>query len=157
MKAVWDTCGNLLQIAHVLSEANVSYTGCAVQFPYTGQVCHRELSYMQDFSLPSVSSILNVSVTNQEALEKFAVIFLETGFPNFNPSPECDMAFRLFGCLFYFAPCDSNMSVLATRTLCRDVRDRVCVREWMELDEFLGTGGLPICEDLPEGNYVSSE
>ncbi len=141
-----------LQLLRLLSEANISYTGCAVQFPYTGQVCRRELSYMQDPSLSNSSQgILNVSVTNQEVLENFERNIFR-GLPNFNPSPECEVAIRLFACLHYFQACDDNMSVLATGAVCRDVRDRICVREWMEIDEFLGPSGLPICEELPEGN-----
>ena len=80
------------------------------------------------------------------------VIFLDTGIHNFNPSPQCEVALRLFACLHYFAPCDSNMSVLAVGSMCMAVRDRVCVKEWMAIDEFIGPGGLPICEELPEGN-----
>ena len=108
---------------------------------------------MQDPSLSNSSlDVLNISVTNQEELEKFIVISFDVGIQNFNPSPECEMALRLLGCLHFFAPCDSNMSVLAIGTLCREVRDMVCEREWMAIDEFLGPGGLPVCEEFPEGS-----
>lgn len=143
-----------LQVMEILSDNGVSSTGCTLQYPYTGLECSNEFSFLQ-----APGNGLNVSVTNQEVVEKFVVLLLSTGLPNFNPSPECEAVFRLFGCLFYFQPCDHNMSVIALGALCREVRDGVCAKVWMALYEFLGSdhsNGLPICEDFPEGKDITS-
>ena len=146
-------CFFILQLIRIL-ENTADTESCEVQVPYTGQLCRRELQYMQDpsFTNLSASSVLNISVTNQEAVEQFSAALFDIALPVLNPSSECEAAFQLFGCLFYFRACDSNMSALATGALCKDVRDRVCVREWGQLDGLLGLGSLPICEELSDEN-----
>ena len=73
----------------------------------------------------------------------------------FDPSPECEVAYRSFLCLYLFGACDSNSSLLATQATCSHVRDGVCEREWREIDSFLRPRGLPVCEEeLPEGHLT---
>lgn len=76
---------------------------------------------------------------------------LNTIFPYLNPTPECDSAFRSVVCDYVFESCNGNStsSSFITRDQCRDVRDRLCMREWTEIEHLLGLRGLPVCEDLP--------
>lgn len=95
--------------------------------------------------------MLNITVENQEVLEQYLAFLLQTAFPSINPSPECDPIFRSFICMYAFGACDGNLSVLATRASCADVRDRACIREWSVVSDFVGHGALPICENLRDG------
>ena len=81
-------------------------------------------------------SPVTVTVPDQELIEVFVTI----GFHDvhlFDPSPECEVAYRSFLCLYLFGACDSNSSLLATQATCSHVRDVVCEREWREIDSFL--------------------
>jgi hypothetical protein len=104
----------------------------------------------------SSQDTLNVTVVNQDILEQFGVT-LFSALPSFDLSPECSPAFLSFFCFFLFGACDTDSNMLATRQMCVDVRDGVCVREWKEIDDFLGPGGLPVCEELPEGPVLIPE
>ena len=122
---------------------------CSFKTPYIGQVCLPELTAPQGTC--QSQDMLNVSVTNQESLEEYLLLLLSIGLPFFNPSPNCTAAFRSFSCLNLFGVCDDNLTEFATREACVNVRDGVCARVWQEVSDFVGPGGLPVCEDLPEG------
>lgn len=75
------------------------------------------------------------------------MIILDVGLPNFNLTPECYIAFRLLACFEYLMPCG-----VAFGSLCREVRDNICMEEWWRIGSFLGPGdSLPVCEELPGG------
>lgn len=144
-------CLSTLQIVRNLLK-NTTSKECSIQYPYTGQVCHTELLIQQDKCSPNSSLVLaNITDANQNEIEQYLNILLTIGFPNFEPSPECDSAFRKFFCAFIFGACNRNLSPLATRDKCKDVRDNLCVKEWLVINKiFISQAQLPICEDLPE-------
>lgn len=112
-------------------------------------MCRKEL--FPQHSSNSSHDLIKVTAENQEEIEQILTVMLSNGFSYFNPSPECDSAFREFVCDYSFGACDEKLSPLATGDKCRDVRDRLCVREWPEFTNILGfQAKLPICEDLPE-------
>jgi len=114
-------------------------------------VCWQELSSQQVIcSSDSRPDIVNVSVENPDTTEQFLHIVLDGVLPSFAPSPECNAAFRLLSCLVEFGACDANSTQLATMEMCIDVRDRLCVKEWSSIAEFVGPRGLPDCELLPQ-------
>ena len=118
------------------------------QFPHIGQVCHNEL---QSHS----SSVLNITAI-PEQVEQHLIVVL-TIFQSLNASPECDVAFRSFLCLYAFGSCGNsynNMSMLTTTAICRDVRNSLCAWEWAAMEDFLGHHGLPSCEDIYEESTI---
>ena len=140
---------------NILPNSSFKVTNCSSKFPYSGQVCRKELSPLpRTYSSNTSLDVLEVTTQNQESLEQKLAILLNTILPSTNPSPECDVAFRSFSCLYALGACDNNSSVLATRATCSDLRDRVCVREWTRIIDFIGPGDLPVCEDLPSGNFM---
>ena len=133
------------------------FSSCSSALPYEGQVCRRQLSTERVTCLSDSSQdTLNVTVADQDILEQYTVI-LVAGIMFFEPSPECAETFQSFLCFFGFGACDTDSTVLATRQMCVNVRDGVCVREWREISDFLGPGGLPVCEELPEGPGMIQE
>lgn len=143
----------LIQLGMIFENVSAPSTDCSPSFPYSGQVCRRELSTERISCTSNTSQdTLNVSVKNQDLSEHFLTIFLRSGLPSFHPSPECEAAFRDFICLSVLGACGANSTELATRDMCTSVRDGVCAREWLQVSAFLGPEGLPICEELPESN-----
>ena len=66
-------------------------------------------------------------------------------------SPECSEAVTPFLCLYIFTLCDSdNRLHTILRGDCLELRDTVCVDEWSQAVGILGTGVLPVCEELLE-------
>jgi hypothetical protein len=140
-----------VQLTRLLKNASERFSSCSSALPYNGEICQQELNVQRLVCLSNSSrDTLNVTVVDQASLEQFGVA-LFTALPSFDLSPECSPAFLSFFCFFLFGACDTDSNMLATRQMCVDVRDGVCVREWRELDGFLGPGGLPVCEELPEG------
>lgn len=133
---------SFIQVISALGNRN-----CSVRYPYTGQVCLRELQAQQDrCSSNSSQDLITTTAENQVDLEQHLTILLNSGLNIFNSSPECVLGFRSFLCDRAFGSCDSTLS---SRDKCRNVRDSLCTREWLEIESFIG--GLPVCEDLPEG------
>ena len=143
----------LIQLTSLLDSASGMFSSCSSALLYEGQVCQRELSTERVTCLSE--DTLNVTVADQDNLEQF-VTLLFSELHNFDPSPRCYTEFRSFTCLLVFGVCSTNSTMLATRQMCFNVRDEVCVREWREISDFLGPGGLPVCEELPEGPAVLS-
>ena len=121
-------------------------SSCSPGFPYAGNVCCKELHAELERVRPNSSYGLRVSIENQEEVEEYLVKFLDGRLPYFNPSAECDLAFRSFICLLHFGLIDQSRSHFVTRSSCLDVRDMLCARVWKEIDEF---ESMPVCENLP--------
>ena len=119
---------------------------------YTGDTCRVELQmYQECFSgSSSDSDILIRSDIDQETVEKEAELLIDGGISFLTPSAECLGAIRPFLCLYSFGLCGSTGQLRqVSSSECVDLRDDICAREWNAAIGFLGSGALPVCEELP--------
>ena len=128
---------------------------CQQAEPYAGSVCTNPLTSLQTCysgmtSPPTGLNIPSVLVPDQGVAEASAQNLLN-GLRFLTPSEECAVAIMPFICLINFPLCDAEDEVhVVLREACMELRDNICMREWATAIAFLGSGVLPVCEDLPD-------
>lgn len=150
---------DLLQVTFITSQFNLRETlvrlnatkkDCSPGYLLQGDVCSNELSTLQMNCLASgPSDEVMVTKKNQNELQLYLIIVLEFGLSHFNLSAQCDVILRSFVCLYSYGLCEGNKTRLLSRESCKMVRDVICVREWSDIINLVGTDGLPLCEDFP--------
>ena len=114
--------------------------------PYSGEVCEVELENLQTCYSGSSSPLAIPSTVNQQESEA-DMLRITLGLQFLRPSPECERRIIPFFCRHKFGMCDSNGDYHGTlRDECKELRDRVCVDEWLQAKAFLPAGSLPECE-----------
>ena len=103
------------------------------------------------FSGQLASSTDVPSTVDQTETEETARNLLELGLPFLQPSLECELSIRPFICLYLFGVCDANSEYhQISKRECLSMRDEICIREWIEAENYLDQDVLPHCELLPD-------
>ena len=125
---------------------------------YSGEVCRDELTSLQKcfFGATTPSPALNIPTSISQDSSEEQAMSLANGLSLLNPTEECIEAIVPFLCLALFPLCDHDNNLRTiSREDCLSLRDEICVDPWRMAVQFLGSGVLPICEDLADINNES--
>lgn len=133
---------------------------CSEVVAYSGSVCSSELSSLQTcFSgLSSSPPKLSIpSTINQQQGEGQVINFLAGLDLFFDASSECMTEVKPFLCLRVFPLCDASGNFhVPSQGECSRLRDSLCSSAWMQAENVLPPGTLPVCEELPNVTNVCS-
>ena len=122
-------------------------TACSQVEPYSGEVCRDELVSLQLCLFDTTASSTSISLDFSEEM----AMLLVNGLSFLSPSEECLGELLPFLCLALFPLCDPDNNLRTiSRADCLSLRDEICVDTWRMAVQFLGSGVLPICENLPD-------
>ena len=128
-------------------------TACSQVEPYSGEVCRDELVSLQLclFDTTASSPSLNIPTSISQDFSEEMAMLLVNGLSFLSPSEECLGELLPFLCLALFPLCDPDNNLRTiSRADCLSLRDEICVDTWRMAVQFLGSGVLPICENLPD-------